>query len=584
MAFRLRHFRLRVLATMMGVIAGVCIVGAYLAERHAAADAERAVAADFQHALATHESARTARTVALTQRCAALARKARIHAALEDDALDLLYPNARDELSDLLAPTRGQPATASQAKFYRFLDSNGRVIPVTKSTDVGALTENEAAQLALPTLPRAPALGYLPRAAGDRGGPVVDEVITLPIFSTTNGQPIAALAVGFPTTELTQASDAAIRRGLWINHTLASPAFDGAAQRELHAQLLPWLGQDPTARSFSLSLGGEPHLALVQPLNPGSLYAPAYELSVYPLTSLRARQRTLRWKIVGLGTTLLVLGLAASHVAAGRISRPVEQLAADTALTVHQRDRATAALELTQAELQRVARFSSDASHQLKTPVAVFRAGLDELMARDDVTEPVREELRALTVQTQRLNAMIEDLLLLSRMESGRLQIVFAPVPLAHLVDSWLDDLSALPTAGELAITSQIPAHLHVLGERRYVSLILQNLLENARKYNRTDGRIAIATHAVGKNVFLTIGNSGTTIPAAAQPYIFDRFHRGAAGESIPGHGLGLNVARELARLHGGDIRLLTSTNDWTEFEISFQLANPAAIAVPSGI
>ena len=61
-------------------------------------------------------------------------------------------------------------------------------------------------------------------------------------------------------------------------------------------------------------------------------------------------------------------------------------------------------------------------------------------------------------------------------------------------------------------------------------------------------------------------------IPAAAQEHIFERFHRGLAGENITGHGLGLNLARELARLHGGDVRLVRSDDDWTEFEVRFRL------------
>jgi signal transduction histidine kinase len=71
----------------------------------------------------------------------------------------------------------------------------------------------------------------------------------------------------------------------------------------------------------------------------------------------------------------------------------------------------------------------------------------------------------------------------------------------------------------------------------------------------------------------LLIGNSGRPIPRLAQEHIFERFHRGTTG--VSGHGLGLNLARELARLHGGDLRLLRSQEDWTEFEVRFRVARP---------
>jgi len=206
----------------------------------------------------------------------------------------------------------------------------------------------------------------------------------------------------------------------------------------------------------------------------------------------------------------------------------------------------------------------------------VLRAGLDELLARTDLTEPVREELATLVHQTHRLTGMIEDLLLLSRVDEGRLKIDFAEVDLSHLVASWLDDLSFLPNELRISITTDLPAAVAIAGERRYVSMVLQNLFENARKYNRPDGRIHVAIEVSESVARLTVGNTGRVIPVSSQPHIFHRFHRGAASEDVPGHGLGLNLARELARLHGGDVRLLRSSGDWTEFEVIFRLATSA--------
>jgi signal transduction histidine kinase len=70
----------------------------------------------------------------------------------------------------------------------------------------------------------------------------------------------------------------------------------------------------------------------------------------------------------------------------------------------------------------------------------------------------------------------------------------------------------------------------------------------------------------------LTIGNSGRPIARAAQEHIFERFQHDFSGTGVSGHGLGLNLARELARLHGGDLRLVRSDNDWTEFEARFRI------------
>ena len=198
---------------------------------------------------------------------------------------------------------------------------------------------------------------------------------------------------------------------------------------------------------------------------------------------MRFRQRRLRWQILGAGAALLLVGLVASHFLAKRLSAPVAKLAVDSEENRARRKRVEAVLATTHEELQRSTRFSADASHQLKTPVTVLRAGIEELLRREDLQPAVYDELSALHHQTYRLTGVIEDLLLLSRMDAGRLQIDFGAVNLTQLIDEWLEDLTALPDPLGLEVKTEVPTALYIAGERRYTSLILQNLLENARKY-----------------------------------------------------------------------------------------------------
>ena len=331
-------------------------------------------------------------------------------------------------------------------------------------------------------------------------------------------------------------------------------------------------------RSFRVSVNGLPHLVFYKQLNPGSLFPPAYEVCIFPLSDLLARERQLRWQILGAGALLLLGAFAASQFASTRLSAPVEKLAVESAEDRAERERAEAALEKTSEELQRSARFSADTSHQLKTPVTVLRAGLESLLSHENLSVEGREEIAALIHQTYRITNIIEDLLLLSQMDAGRLPITFIPVDLTHLLEAQMDDLSALPDGLGADIESDC-ADLEIAGDEHYVALILQNLLENARKYNRPRGRIRISCREAGEWAILTIGNTGRSIPGPAREHIFERFHRGGVGENIKGHGLGLNLARELARLHGGDLRLVRSEEDWTEFEVRFRLARQTAAA-----
>jgi signal transduction histidine kinase len=240
------------------------------------------------------------------------------------------------------------------------------------------------------------------------------------------------------------------------------------------------------------------------------------------------------------------------------------------------RKSAEAALASTSDELKRSTRYSADASHQLKSPVTVLRTGLETLLAREDFEPQVYEELSALLHQTHRLTGVIDDLLLLSRVDAGHLQIASQPVNLSRLLEEWLDDLNALPDSPDVKIERELPPDLYVAGEKQYTSLIVQNLLENARKYNRAGGRIEVRGCKERDAILLIVGNTGRPIAPSMHEHIFERFHCCSDG-SGSGHGLGLNMARELARLHGGDLRLVCSENDWTEFEARFVIGPQTA-------
>jgi len=568
-------FRTKLLVAMMLVVSGATALALFVAQRSVAENVRRDFEREFQNELTTLLSTQQVRRAALVERCRALARKPRIHAALEDNAIELLYPSARDELLDLMqgddSDPMGQNPYAFHAVFYRFLDVSGTVISPPDSRDVGSLSPAEEAQLASPENLQAPQIGYLLRKAADRSGSIT-EVMTVPIISSETGQTIAALVIGFdPIDPFGRHAGTPIKTGIWVGSQLylteLAPTARAAIVRQLRERLPGLLSLET---SFPVSIDGAPWLLFYRLINPGSTFPPAYEICIYPLSETAARQQRLFWQFAGAGVLLLTGAFAASRFLSIRLSVPVEKLAVDSETNRAQREWAEIALELTNEELLRSARFSANASHQLKTPVTVLRAGLEELLAGEKILPEVREEIATLVHQTFRLTSIIEDLLLLSRMDAGRLQLELEPLNLTQLIESWLDDLGTLPDELHLKIETDLPPALYIKGEKRYTSLILQNLLENARKYNRVGGLIRVAVRAEGPRAILTVGNTAVPIPPESQPHIFERFHRGSAGENVPGHGLGLNLAKELARLHQGDLRLNRSDSMWTEFEAIF--------------
>ncbi|MEY2877955.1 MAG: hypothetical protein RLZZ15_335, partial [Verrucomicrobiota bacterium] len=399
-AARVAGFRTKLLVAMALLVVALTALAVSLVERSLAAGVEGDLRRDFQRELAVRRRAEEIRQAALADRCRALVRKPRIHAALEDNALDLLYVSALDELRDVLedraGPPPGETVPVQRARFYRFLDAHGAVIAPGTNVAAGALRPDEEARLALGAVPRRQQTGYLVRR-GDDGAESLVEIIAMPIISTASGEVIAALVLGFKPFGFS--SDRA-GVGLWLDGRLHLATPHAAEVAQILARTGP--ADDPAP----LALDGEPHLLFAKQLNPGSRYPAASEVFLYSLADLRARQRQLRWQLGGVGALVLLVGLLGSQFLSRRLSAPVEKLAVDS---------------------ERSARFSADASHQLKTPVAVLRAGLEELLAREKLTPEECAEISSLVHQTYRLSGLIEDLLLLSRLDAGRLVLDFAP-------------------------------------------------------------------------------------------------------------------------------------------------------------
>ena len=212
-------------------------------------------------------------------------------------------------------------------------------------------------------------------------------------------------------------------------------------------------------------------------------------------------------------------------------------------------------------------RFSAAASHHLKTPIAVLRAGLEEILGDTECSLHTQATAEGLLQRVHQLNSIADNLLLLARADAGRLDVHMDEFDLSELLEGVLDDTRALAEPLGLAIEAEVPKTLPLKADRAHVAMITQNLLENAIKYNQRGGRIRVAAQARNGSVELSVGNTGEGIPQERAAHLFERFYRGRGDERVSGSGLGLSTARELARAHGGDVSLLRADATWTELK-----------------
>jgi signal transduction histidine kinase len=228
-----------------------------------------------------------------------------------------------------------------------------------------------------------------------------------------------------------------------------------------------------------------------------------------------------------------------------------------------------AAFDRLQRSFEQSVRFSADASHHLKTPIAVLRAGIEEILSDPQCNLRTQATAEGLLHRVHQLNSVAENLLLLARADAGRLEVNKSEFDLAELLEGVLDDARALSEPLDLTVESEVPKRLPLRANRAFVGMIVQNLLENAVKYNRPGGRVRVMARTVNGSVEMTVGNTGEGIPAERVPHLFERFYRARGDERIAGTGLGLSTARELARAHGGDLVLQRADTTWTELSVS---------------
>ena len=228
-----------------------------------------------------------------------------------------------------------------------------------------------------------------------------------------------------------------------------------------------------------------------------------------------------------------------------------------------------------EASFRQTVRFTADASHELKTPLTIIRGELEDTLRSGNWRPDQEKLLVGLLDETGRLTTIIDSLLLLSRADAGKLHPRMEPVELAGFVDELREDAETLAAASRIKVECASPPGLLIRADKRLLRHLLLNLLQNAIKYNEPEGDVRLGASLRGATCAISIVNGGPGIAGEHVSRLFERFYRGdTARESDGGHGLGLSIAREVARAHGGDVVFVGSESGRTEFCVLLPLAS----------
>ena len=230
--------------------------------------------------------------------------------------------------------------------------------------------------------------------------------------------------------------------------------------------------------------------------------------------------------------------------------------------------------EQVQRSQQTLRDFLANISHELKTPLTSIH-GFSEAVLDGTIDDPdgIRRSARIISDESTRVLRLVEELLDLSRIESGQVSMRLEEFSVGELLQQ-VGDVFALrseESGVELAVDGASPVRVH--GDFDRLEQVLNNLMDNAFRHTASGGKVRVTATATPSGfVQVSITDTGKGIPLDELPFLFDRFYR-AQGSAGKGYGLGLAIAREIVRAHGGDIWAASKQGEGTSFQFTLPVA-----------
>ncbi|MFO0809149.1 MAG: HAMP domain-containing sensor histidine kinase [Gemmataceae bacterium] len=362
----------------------------------------------------------------------------------------------------------------------------------------------------------------------------------------------------------------------------ASDATEAPPRPDIPNYALPNPGEP-----YCISLGGRREAFAVGPRNALIRVGRSIEREMADL-------RRLAWQLAAGSAIALAVGLAGGWVIASRILRPVAAIAdtaaAISATNLSQRIDTTAldvelvglanvlngAFARLEESFARQVRFTADASHELRTPLAVLSAHAESALARQRTDEEYRDALEQVRRSAKRMRSLVDGLLTLARADAGKLDFSKRIIDLRSIVEEAVDQYLPVAQRAGIDLSANLPDEpVRVSGDAAFLGRVAENLLDNALRHTPSAGKVTVTLAVERDGIVLRVVDTGSGIPAADQPRVFERFYRADAARSRAsgGVGLGLAICKSVVEAHGGKIGFTSQPGRGATFTVALPRA-----------
>lgn len=215
--------------------------------------------------------------------------------------------------------------------------------------------------------------------------------------------------------------------------------------------------------------------------------------------------------------------------------------------------------------------FAADASHELRTPVAVLIAYCESLLEESQkgmLDKRFEQQFKSMLDESKRMNTIISQLLMLTRGQEGKYKLEFETINMYEVIHAVIQQMSEFAEKSNISLIYEGAKNVSLIADQRLMTQMMLNLMENAIKYGKMNGQVIVVTENKGDSLLITVSDDGIGISPENIAHIFERFYRADESRDRSGTGLGLSIVSWIVKEHKGEINVTSELGKGTTFHI----------------